>query len=345
MITNKKRDILPDFAKGFAILFMIQVHIMELFIYPNELSFIQKISMFLGGPPVAPVFMFIMGYFLYSSKVTSKKLIIRGYGLIIIGFLINIGINLNLFYHYFFKSYQIEPMNFFFGVDILFLAGLSIIIIAIIKLIKKSEILIFLILIILVLFFNHFFLPPVFNSTFLKYLFAYIWSNESWSYFPLIPWIIYPVAGYLYRALITEKIKSEILKYRYYIISVWVIFIIITFSYSSNISFYLSVYYHHNILFVFYNFCFLLGYFLFLNEIIIFSAKSAIVKLICWCGSQVTSMYIIQWLIIGNIATFIYQTQKEIYFLPLVFLTLFIVYLINKIIIKFGNLSTPIKMN
>ena len=63
------RDGTADLLKGFAVLFMIQVHIMEQFATPDIFnSSIGKISMFLGGPPCAPVFMAVMGYFLAKSS-------------------------------------------------------------------------------------------------------------------------------------------------------------------------------------------------------------------------------------------------------------------------------------
>ena len=38
-----------------------------------------------------------------------------------------------------------------------------------------------------------------------------------------------------------------------------------------------------------------------------------IVNFLSWCGKNVTVIYIIQWLIIGNIATAIYRTQNLLY--------------------------------
>ncbi|MEI7897648.1 MAG: heparan-alpha-glucosaminide N-acetyltransferase domain-containing protein [bacterium] len=69
-----------DLLKGIAVLFMIQVHIMEQFASPDTCnSLIGKISMFLGGPPCAPVFLAVMGYFLVFQaclRATSKAPVI-----------------------------------------------------------------------------------------------------------------------------------------------------------------------------------------------------------------------------------------------------------------------------
>jgi uncharacterized membrane protein len=64
-----KRDGTADLLKGFAVLFMIQVHLMEQFVSAYTYnSLIGKISMFLGGPFYTPVFLAVMGYFLAFSQ-------------------------------------------------------------------------------------------------------------------------------------------------------------------------------------------------------------------------------------------------------------------------------------
>jgi len=58
-----------DIAKGIAVVLMIQVHLTELFAIPEWYEGVAgKLSLFLGGPPAAPVFMFLMGFFCLSGK-------------------------------------------------------------------------------------------------------------------------------------------------------------------------------------------------------------------------------------------------------------------------------------
>jgi hypothetical protein len=53
---------------------MIQVHLMELFAQPAVLaSWVGKVSLFLGGPPAAPVFMLIMGYYAAASTRSTGR--------------------------------------------------------------------------------------------------------------------------------------------------------------------------------------------------------------------------------------------------------------------------------
>ena len=78
----------------------------------------------------APIFMAVMGYFIAFSKKGLFLSVLRGIKLIVWGFALNIGLNLNLFYHIYNGTFQISPLEYLFGVDILFLAGLSVIFIA-----------------------------------------------------------------------------------------------------------------------------------------------------------------------------------------------------------------------
>jgi hypothetical protein len=66
--------------KGCACLLMIQVHVLELFIQPAPFrgSLMGTMGMFLGGPPVAPVFLAVMGWFLGKSKKSALQLCLRG---------------------------------------------------------------------------------------------------------------------------------------------------------------------------------------------------------------------------------------------------------------------------
>jgi uncharacterized membrane protein len=69
----------PDLLKGIAVLLMMQVHIIELFA-TNQISdsIIGKFLLFLGGPLVAPIFAFFLGYFLIDSKKSTRQLFVRG---------------------------------------------------------------------------------------------------------------------------------------------------------------------------------------------------------------------------------------------------------------------------
>ncbi|MBU2466561.1 MAG: DUF1624 domain-containing protein, partial [Bacteroidetes bacterium] len=83
---KSQRLLLPDLLKGIAVVLMIQVHLTELFARPAFFDSVAgKVSLFLGGPAAAPVFMAVMGYFLAWKAVSSKNLFLRGIKLIGLG--------------------------------------------------------------------------------------------------------------------------------------------------------------------------------------------------------------------------------------------------------------------
>jgi len=90
-ITKKRLDAV-DLARGLAIVFMIAVHMLE--VYADKYvqnSIFGGIIEFLGGPPAAPVFMMLMGLsFMYSRKKDLKTSIIRGVKIFLLGYLLNI---------------------------------------------------------------------------------------------------------------------------------------------------------------------------------------------------------------------------------------------------------------
>jgi len=115
-----KRLRIPDLLKGLAILFMIQVHIMELFIdYAGRESIVGKVSLFLGGPFTAMVFMIVMGYLVAKSQKTTVQTLLRGLKIFVLGFFLNIGLNFHLLLKIKYDGWPYNPLEYIFGVDIL----------------------------------------------------------------------------------------------------------------------------------------------------------------------------------------------------------------------------------
>ncbi len=132
------RDPLPDILKGVAVLLMIQVHLTELF--GKELFYESiggKISLFLGGFPAAPLFMFIMGY--YAFKASSGKSFKRAGLIFLLGLILNILLNISLFSQMIRGNIEHYFCAYIFGIDILYLAALSLFILAVISRYFKNK--------------------------------------------------------------------------------------------------------------------------------------------------------------------------------------------------------------
>ena len=307
-MTNLRKPV-PDLMKGIAVITMVQVHLMELFARPEILSGTPgKISLLLGGPFAAPVFMAVMGYMLGSSLKSGGKKIRRGLGLIILGLLLNIGLNFNLLIKIYNGTFNLNPLEFIFGADILFLAGLSIVFIAMLEKIFRKRFYPVIILSVLIPLISPY-LPDL-PSRF-KYLQAFLYGNSTWSYFPVFPWLAYPLVGYAWKKLETEIPSSWrwVNQKMILILMTSGILIISTCIPAFKIITDLPAYYHHHI-FLFIWITGFLGIWTWLVEKMeAATGKSLVMRYIKWLGKNVTAVYVVQWLIIGNIATAIYRTQ------------------------------------
>jgi len=309
---KKKRFPLPDLLKGFAVFLIVPVHILEKFIdYPGRESLFGKILLLLGGPVAVPLFMIIMGYFVAISKNSTAQNIIRGFLIFILGIFLNIGLNFHLLLKIWFEDWKFDPLQAIFGVDIFYLAGLSIIILSVLKTIKFGQQWITFVLIIFVssstLYFNE-----IFMVTERNYILPFIGGKYSWSYFPLFPWLTYPLIGFLFQKM-ESKIREFIEKQK--VVSVALLaftFILVVLSspYGIENTVNLSEYYHHTILFFLWTLGVDVLWVLLLWVVVQKFNKFPVIVFLRWLGKNITAFYIIQWLIIGNIATAIYQTQQ-----------------------------------
>ena len=337
----QQRNITADVLKGLAVIFMIQVHIMEQFasVEVNN-SIIGRIFYFLGGPFCAPVFLAVMGYFLAKTKPSFWNYLKRGFLLITVGILLNIARSIHLLITVFQGKYDLDPLFYIFGADILTLAGLSIIILAGLHLISKDNL--FLYIPVLFVFASlGSFVNIIPNSQ--NFFLAFVIGNFEHSYFPLFPWFSYVLLGYIFK-IIFNKHQILISRFTYlHWIFIGLLSIVILyfskdiFAISSN----LPVYYHHDYMFVLWMTGFMILYVLLINQISKVLQNNMIFEFFSWTGKNVTIIYIIQWLIIGNIATAIYQTQdllkSELWFIGITATSGILTFIYLKIIKYFKN--------
>lgn len=329
-----------DLLKGIAVLLMIQVHIIELFasntIYYSRVG---KVLLFLGGPPVAPVFMLIFGYFIASSNKSSLQLIARGLKIITLGMFLNIALNLNLIISVNRGLLQIDLLPYIFGVDILQFAGIAIIIIAILKkAIEKS--LFFVLLCILMSSFLGNLLSNFHPETkTLQYVLSFFYGCSKWSYFPLFPWLAYPLSGIAFYHIQKQYGLNDINKsisvifkkpeaqrfFKQMMGVVFFLFLLLTGRYAISVASNLPLYYHHEFVFTVWTLLFLTLYAFNMNEINQLIGKFILLKYIKWLGKNVTIIYILQWILIGNTATAIYKTVTSPLYLVMYFFAVLLI--------------------
>ncbi|MFA5328691.1 MAG: acyltransferase [Prolixibacteraceae bacterium] len=338
-----KRLPLPDLLKGFAVFLIVPVHILELFIdYPGRESSFGKILLFLGGPVAVPVFMIIMGYFMAKNKKPLATNLSRGLKVFAVGFLLNIGLNLHLLLKIKFAGWPYNPLEYLFGVDILYFAGIALIFLSFLKLIKKGKA-----WIAYFLFFAVIGLTSYMNNILMlterNYLVPFIAGDYSWSYFPLFPWLAYPLLGFalanseakVMGFLRGQKLVSGILLA---VIAAMVLF----FSKSGfTTTIYLPAYYHHTFWFSLWAMGLVILWVLAIRFLILKFPETLVGNFLMWLGKNITVFYVVQWLIIGNIATAIYQTQTigtYIFWYTGIFaVTVFLTWLLEKTQVKLAS--------
>ncbi|MFL5752631.1 MAG: heparan-alpha-glucosaminide N-acetyltransferase domain-containing protein [Bacteroidia bacterium] len=312
-----------DLLKGIAVLLMMQVHILELFA-SNAISgsFYGKILLFLGGPPVAPVFMLILGYYIAASKRPVKQLLIRGIKIFLLGMLLNLALNLNLIVSVSKGLFRIDLLPYIFGIDILQFAGISILLLALVKKILAKNIIITLVCIGAAAFLGHFLPAWIPGNRLSPYFSALFYGSSDWSYFPLFPWICYPLSGIAFYQL-KQKVSLDFLNsvsIRITVFILFVAFLLLTFHYALSVSSDLPAYYHHGLCFASWTILFLAFYGSLIAELDRHFGESTLSGYLKWLGQHVTIIYVIQWVIIGNVATEIYKTVSSPWYLLLWFL-------------------------
>lgn len=301
---------------------MIQVHILELFATQDIFnSSLGKVVLFLGGPPVAPVFIVVFGYFIAQSKKSTTKLFNRGLKIILLGLLLNIALNFNLIISVNKGLFDINLLPYIFGADILPLAGLSIISIALLKKALDRSIILVVVFSMISAFLGTFLLDYNTEQPILKYVFSFFYGISAWSYFPLFPWLSYALAGFSFFKIQQQVDFNWLNKPVLKIIlgALFILFFTLSINYAITISSDLPVYYHHGLIFFLWVISFLCFYSFFMNEIDKLLGTTLVFKYLKWLGENITFIYVIQWIIIGNIATEIYKTISLPFYLVLWF--------------------------
>jgi uncharacterized membrane protein len=302
----------PDLLKGLAVILMIQVHIMELFTRQDIADGMAgKISLFFGGVPAAPVFMVIMGYFIAFRQKKTSEMVKRGARLFAAGMMLNVGLNAHLVYRVLFDGWgtTVNIWHYLFGADILHMAGLSLVVMGITAKLSKGRLIPYVALIVILLLIPCFIEPYSGNQALLNYLWAFVYSHAAWSYFPLLPWLVYPLIGHLF-SRVEERCRDLLpsLPVRIILMGVLSIFVFFTLPYAAAITHDLESYYHHGAPFFFWAIAFMVWWSAVSGSVEQLFGETWVVRYVKWLGINVTTAYAFQWLIIGNLATSLYKT-------------------------------------
>lgn len=298
-----------DIARAVAIVLMILQHSWLLIFsgLANSL-FLDSSAFILGTILVAPVFLFLMeANVINSHRQEPRYLLIRGLKLVVIGYglsalrfflPITLGQYLGIFNNLEKVIYGWRPIEYLLEVDILQAAGLSLIVIALLRWrqIKYDYY--------LLIAFVAAFIPPFLWQLNIsgppQYLTAPFWGTEASALFPLFPWIFYPLVGVYFGHLLSKSANKDVF-YKDCFTKLWPVFILgIIFILLSPSSFILS-YYHHS-LGVSLIFVTIVIYWLAVIRLNYQKLSAKVINILTIWSKNLTLIYIIQWLLIAWIA-------------------------------------------
>jgi hypothetical protein len=168
------------------------------------------------------------------------------------------------------------------------------------------------------------------------FLIPFIAGDFSWSYFPLFPWLTYPLIGFAFYYLENKLVKYLSLnKLPGKIIIISTAILILVFSKTGfQTTIHLPAYYHHTFWYSLWALGIVGLWALLWRSVVTKFALTPIGNFFQWLGRNITIFYIVQWLIIGNIATAIFQTQSlktyPIWFLSIFLITVLLTRLVEK---------------
>lgn len=201
LLTTGGRLRFLDLARGLAIVFMVMQHVQVIFaVGEGEDSALGLLFVLLGTAPAAPVFMVAMGFLFGSSTRTGVRSgIVRGLQLFALGYVLNV---LRFILPLLLGTHPRIVELFgdtwwgpFFEIDILQLAGLSLIILGLVKHHLRDP------RVVLALAAAVATVSPLLwglGGSFLlseNFLLDPLWGTGDWVSFPLFPWLTYPLLG------------------------------------------------------------------------------------------------------------------------------------------------------
>lgn len=323
---NERRRIIElDAMKFLAIIFMITVHIFEFNFNPeNYNGVVYNLVFFLGGPLAAPAFLFCMGVTIaFSRKREPMDHIKRGFILLMLGYLLNAlngWILMGAEYYAGFPAVSVDDViDLVFLVDILHLAGMSFMLIGVLEKIHIPHL--GMIVLALIMQAVGYALAGVCtdNPVIDGFLGLFIKMEYPESAFPLLNWFIFPVVGILFSDIIRRCSDHRMLYFRILIafVAIFVIYMALCILFEVDVmQFYLlDSYYNQNILKTFFSLsCVMLElsmlYFL-MSWVQSISIGDRVTSIVTKVSCSLTTIYYIQWIIIGNISDYIYGIEYD----------------------------------
>ncbi|GAA3517956.1 hypothetical protein GCM10022393_35130 [Aquimarina addita] len=344
---QNKRILAIDFGRGLSVIAMILVH--TLWIHASqeiqENTFLGHFIHFVGRG--TPIFLITMGIsFMISSKQTLASGLLRGLMILGVAYLMNFfkfifPILIGLMPVSFIEAYgwtaPVSLENYTYLLltgDILQLAGVSLIIISLIRAYIKNKY-IYLIIALIIAAVSREFTEIQTGIYILDYIAQLLWSTGYWVYFPVFPWISFIILGMFFGKWYVEKNRDQDMMFKKMALFGFIFMIVGAVLVFTNEPYHFNDFFHLGpggvIYLAGWNFVALWLIHLLLK----YTNPNKIYQSFYYCSTHVTSLYVLQWVIIcWGMAIFGFQSQNELNTLLLMILFLVVTFVVHYASIK-----------
>ncbi len=309
---HQERLVSMDYAKTIAFFFMAIIHVIEemsnfdtVAVMPS--GFLQHFIEFGAGPLVAPVFMFSMGACIVLSKRNSpRQLVKRGLSIWVLALALNLirdvvpGLLASAL-----SGVPVDPENIYyqaFRIDILHFAAMALLLTALLKKLKTPVWAYIPIAVLMQIAGNGLEIWSPENKA-AECLLSYLYSAGELAYFPLLTWYIWPAVGITAGEIIL-KVNDKDRRGRVFI----PLCLILLAGYLHGLTYgeydirafyalYEDLFYDQTFLHLIFNTLVIVLEFAVLHVLFY---RSRIGYGFCrFCGSNINTLYVVQWMIVG----------------------------------------------
>lgn len=315
---KSKRIEFIDLSRGLAILFMIMVHVLEEMSSGSVYdSWFGSVIEFLGGPPAAPVFMFLMGTsMMFSKKVYMKTNIIRGVKLLALAYFLNI--IREVLPALAFNEYSSKELTLaFWVIDILHFSGMAIIILSVIRK-KLRHPVIWIGLGVLVAGISPLLWGNMSGNPILDWFLTLLWGTGGEAVaFPVFPWLSYPLFGMAFGYWLKETDNQKLYVNKSAIVGLCCL-ITGSILVATNYEFHIGDYWRTGPGGIIWITGFVLISLFLSNIFSTYYPKNTIKGILHYWSSHVTAFFVIHWIIIGWLSFFIEVDSVFLSFLMMI---------------------------
>lgn len=309
----KQRFLFMDLARGLAIFFMVMIHVLgEMSSTEVNGSIFGSVLTFLGGPPAAPVFVFLMGSSLMLSRHNSaRKTALRGVKLLFLAYLLN-----------FFREYVPASVALYFEIiskndlalgglsstlvviDILHFAGLALIILSLLRKIFHKP-MHYLLAAMAVALTSPFLWGKVSGHLIFDWLLTLLWgTGGEMVAFPIFPWLSYALLGMAFAQCLLQSTDQINYLKRTAIVGLYCL-IFGTILISTNYSYHVGDYWRSGPGSLLWISGFIVIFLYFCQKITTKITDNYLSNTLYFWSSNVTVFYVIHWIFIGWMSFFI----------------------------------------